>query len=80
MGQQPVQSRNAHIVEPHDAAAVDLGGHRRLLRDRDVRRAARRDDDRAGANRLRNLAHNAELRLRAVIERDGLFDFRRRLG
>ena len=49
--QDAVDAGDADVVEPLDAIAHQVGGDRRFLGDRDIRRAGRRDGDRALAGR-----------------------------
>ena len=56
LAEQPVQPGDADVVQPRDLVAHQLGGSRRLFRDRQVGRAGRGDDDGALARASRPAA------------------------
>ena len=77
MGQQAVQSGNAHIIQAGDVIAKNLGGQGGLLCHRNVAGAAGRNYDPADAVWGGKLSHNTDPRLGVVGERVNSLDLRR---
>ena len=69
MRQKPVESRDPHVVEPHDLVSERFGRERRFLRNRLVACAAGGNHDGPAPRGLRHRASNADAAELMVGER-----------